>query len=138
MPVFAFVAYGQTSPFPIPPRSRVFIDPVDGFGSELLEAFIHDRVPLVIVSDKRNADFEILGVDRDAKESRLKKPINWDEGGDERRAEAAPRPSFVTVKIVNLKTGDLVWGYGVSGTTDLRAAVESSAKQLKRDMKRSR
>ena len=64
---FSLVAYGhRVSPFSILPSSSVFIDPMDGFGPELQRAFLRDGVPLVIVTDKRNADFEIMGSIQDA------------------------------------------------------------------------
>jgi hypothetical protein len=66
--VFSFVARGnQPSPDSIPRSSSVFIDPMDGFGPELQEALLNNGVPLVIASNKDNADFEIIGGIRDAR-----------------------------------------------------------------------
>ena len=75
--VLAFVARGnQVSSGPIPRSSSVFIEPMDGFGPELQAAFLHDGVPLVIVNDKENADFEISGAIRYDTEPTSGQPIN--------------------------------------------------------------
>jgi hypothetical protein len=136
---FSLVAYGhRVSPFPILPNSSVFIDPMDGFGPELRKAFLKDHVPLVLVSDTRTADFEIMGSIRDAKEPTSTGSMTWSGGAGQNADVYEPQPRFVTVTIVSLKTGDLAWGYGVSGMTDLRAAADSCAKQLKDKVKHRR
>jgi hypothetical protein len=123
VPMFALIAYGghQTSSFPVAPGSSVFIDQMDGFGPQLEKAFLNGGVPLLIVSNKGSADFEIVGGIQDAKEPTSVVPR---------------RPRSITVKIVNLRSGDLAWGYGVSVMTDLPAAAESCAKQMKGEMKK--
>ena len=133
--VSSVVAYGhRIPPFPILPNSSVFIDPMDGFGPELQKAFLKDGVRLVIVSDKRTADFEITGGIRDGEPTSIES-MTW--GGDsEQQADVhEPRARFFTVAIVSLKTGDLAWGYGVSGVTDPLTAADSCAKQLKEEIK---
>jgi hypothetical protein len=112
---------------------------MDGFGPELQKALLDEGVPLVIVSDKRNADFEIMGSIQDTNEPTSKEPMSWSQrGGDQQGEVQAPRPRFVRVKIVNVKTGDLAWGYGGNGMTDLRSTAEACAKQLKRELKHRR
>jgi hypothetical protein len=50
--------YGRrTFIFPIPRDSNIFIEPMDGFGSELKTAYLREGVPLDIVTDKSMADF---------------------------------------------------------------------------------
>jgi hypothetical protein len=132
--VFAFVARGkQILPSPIPRSASVFIDPMDGFGPELQEALLNNDVPLVIVSNKDDADFEITGGIRDAKE----RPINGRTASDEQEAGTETlRTHVVMVSIVNLKTKSVAWGYGVTGVPDLANAADSCAKHLKEEMKR--
>jgi hypothetical protein len=132
--VFSLAAYGhRISPFPILPNSSVFIDPMDGFGPELEKAFLQDGLRLVIVSDQKAADFEITGGIRDGEPTSIES-MTW--GGSEQQADVhEPRPRFFTVAIVSLKTGDLAWGYGMSGITDPLAAADSCAKQLKDKIK---
>jgi hypothetical protein len=110
-------AYGQrNSVLGIPRASNVFIDPMDGFGGELKAALLKEGVPIDIVSHKGMADFEITG-----------------------EIDSAPHPQeklFVNIRILNLKTHDIVWGYGVSGITDSQSAAASCAEQLKREIHR--
>jgi hypothetical protein len=137
--VSSLVAYGhRISPYPIPPNSSVFMDPMDGFGPELKKAFLKDGVPLVIVSDKKTADFEIMGGIQDGQEPTSTGSMTWGESGEQQADVYEPRPRLITVTIVSLQTGDLAWGYGMSGMTDLRAAADSCAKQLKNKIKRGR
>jgi len=130
--VFAFVARGnQLSPDPIPRSSSIFIDPMDGFGPELQEAFLNDGVPLVIVSNKEDADFEIVGGIRDATEQ----PINGRPASAAQEAgNQTLRTRVVMVSIVNLKTKSVAWGYGVTGVPDLASVADACAKRLKGEM----
>jgi hypothetical protein len=110
-------AYGQrNSVLAIPRASIVFIDPMDGFGSELKAALLKEGVPIDIVSDKGMADFEITG--------------------EIERATHSQEKLFVNIRILNLKTHDIVWGYGVTGITDSQSAAASCAEQLKREIHR--
>ena len=87
-----------------------------GFGSELKAALLKEGVPIDIVSDKGMADFEITG-----------------------EIESATHPQeklFVNIRILNLKTHDIVWGYGVTGITDSQSVAASCAEQLKREIHR--
>ena len=112
-------AYGQRNAFfAIPRDSNVFIDPMEGFGSELKAAFLKEGVLIDIVSDKSMADFEITG--------EIEPPTHSQER------------LWVSIRILNLKTKDIVWGYGVAGITDSQSAADSCAEQLKRKMHRKR
>jgi hypothetical protein len=133
----AFVARGnQILTDPIPRSSSVFIKPMDGFGPELQQAFLNNGVPLVIVSDKEMADFEIIGGIRHATEPISAQPMNERTNILEQEAgDQTLRTRFVTVTIVNVRTKSVAWGWGVTGVPDLASAAESCAKQLKEQMK---
>jgi len=135
----AFVARGkQILSDPIPRSSSVFIEPMDGFGPELQQAFLNGRVPLVIVSDKQMADFEITGGIRHATEPTSTQPISGGTNFLEQEAgDQALRSLFVVVTIVNVRTKSVAWGWGVTGVPDLASAAQSCAKQLKEQMKRN-
>jgi hypothetical protein len=111
---------------------------MDGFGPVLQGAFLNDGVPLVIVNDKENADFEISGVIRDDTEPTSVQPINRRTGSSEEQetGEQTLRRRFVRVTIVDLSTKSVAWGYGVTGVRDLASAADSCAKQLKEEMNR--
>jgi CubicO group peptidase (beta-lactamase class C family) len=119
--VFVFVARGnQVSPVPIPWSSSVFIDPMGGFGPELQAAFLNDGVPLVIVSNKDNADFEIVGEIRDDTEPTSGQPINGRTASEEQEAGVQTLPRrFVRVTIVDLRTRSVAWRYGAMRETFL-------------------
>jgi hypothetical protein len=137
--LLAFVARGnQVSPSPIPWSSSVFIDPMDGFGPELQAALLNDGVPLVIVNDKENADFEISGGIRDDTEPTSGQPINGRTGSSDQQEAGVQtlRRRFVKVTILDLRTKSVAWGYGVTGVRDLASAADSCAKQLQEEMKR--
>jgi hypothetical protein len=109
------LAYGQqVSIISIPRNANVFIDPTNGFdGSELKAALLKEGVPLDIVSNRRMADFEITGSIQSTQES-----------------------LFLSVRILNVKTRDLAWGYGVAGFADSQGAAALCAKQLNHEMRR--
>jgi hypothetical protein len=100
----------------IPRDSSVFIDPMDGFGRELQAAFVKEGVSIDIVSDKSMADFEITG--------------------EIQPATHAQEMQLVSIRILNLKAHDIVWGYSAAGIPDLQSTAASCAKQLKREMHR--
>src|SRR5690242_12619888 len=85
----------------IPPGARVFIAPIEGGYDIYLSAAMHKKeVPVVIVSDKAKADFELSGV-TESEKAGWAKVVFW---GNSNSAEQA------SVKVVNLKTGTVVWG----------------------------
>ena len=111
-------AYGQrNSVLAIPRDSNVFIDPMDGFGRELKAAFLKEGVSIDIVSDKSMADSEF------ARRDSARHACTGNAIGD-------------SIRILNLKTQDIVWGYSATGIPDLQSTAASCAKQLKREMHR--
>jgi hypothetical protein len=112
-------AYGhRPATLPIPRDSNIFIDPMNGFGDELKRAFLKEGVSLDIVSNKSMADFEITG--------------NMQGHGQTQESRS------VSLRILDLKTREIVWGYGVTGITDSPSTAASCAKQLKQEMQRRR
>lgn len=109
--------YGRrTFIFPIPRDSNIFIEPMDGFGSELKTAYLREGVPLGIVTDKSMADFEITGAIKGVTATRKTPEID--------------------IRIENLKTQSVVWGFGAAEMPDAQSVAASCAKQLKREMAR--
>jgi hypothetical protein len=123
---FAVGARAQTNT-QIPAGSKVFIATMDGFETYLKDALDKKKVPLVIVSDKEQADFEITGTSNSQKASAAKKIFmgNWHS-----REEAS-------VNVVNLKSGETVYAYSVhkdSSAHGKKSSAESCAKHLKDKM----
>ena len=105
--------------------SRLFISPVDGGYDIYLSAAMHKKeVPLIIVTDKAKADFELSSVTESERAGWAKMLF----GGSTATAEQA------SVKVANLKTGVVVFGYNVNKSNSARGKQSSSeacAKHLK-------
>ncbi len=118
-------APSQDSDTRIPPGSRLYISPVEGGYDIYLSAAMHKKeVPLIIVTDKSKADFELSSVTESEKAGWAKMFFI----GSTSTAEQA------SVKVVNLKTGVVVFGYNVNKSNSARGKQSSSeacAKHLK-------
>lgn len=51
----------ENNPETIPPGSKVYIEPMDRFENYISAAFDKKKVPLYVVADRNQADFEIKG-----------------------------------------------------------------------------
>lgn len=83
----------------IPRNSKVYIAPMDGFETYMAAALSKKQVPLIVVSDKEQADFEIVG-------SAEKKSAGWAKTiflGDIRGSASA------SMQVINLKTKVVVY-----------------------------
>jgi hypothetical protein len=109
----------------IPSGARVYIGPVEGGYDIYLAAAMHKKeVPIVIVTDRAKADFELSGVSESEKAG-WAKIVFW--GNTNSREQAS-------VKMVNLKTDTVVWGYNVNKGSSMRgkqSSAEACAKHLK-------
>jgi hypothetical protein len=109
----------------IPAGARVFIGPIEGGFDIYLAAAMHKKeVPIVIVTDRSKADFEMSGV-TESEKAGWAKVVFW---GNTSSSEQA------SVKVVNLKAGTVVWGYNVNKSSSARgkqSSAEACAKHLK-------
>jgi len=109
----------------IPKGARFFIGTIEGGYDIYLAAAMHKKeVPIVIVTDKSKADFELSGVTESEKAGWAKTIFL----GNTNTAEQA------SIKVVNLKTGTVVFGYNVNKGSSARgkqSSAESCAKHLK-------
>lgn len=127
--LFAVVAgstYGQeTVSNAIPTGSRVFIAPMENAFHEYLKAAIEKKdVPLTIVEEKSQAEFEIAGHSDTQKASTAKKVIRLDWHSNEQ----------ASIQITNLKTGVVVFAYSVNKTSSAhgkKSTAEACAKHIK-------
>jgi hypothetical protein len=118
---------GNSEDTRIPPGSRIYIAPIEGFEIYLVAGLQKKEVPLIVVTDRGKADFEMSGVSASEKAGWAKMLFR---GSDSSREQAS-------VKIVNLKTGTVVWAYAVNKGNSARgkqSAAESCAKHLKAKM----
>lgn len=118
----------------IPRNSRVYIapiksedasKPVEGFETYLAAAFRKKNVPLLIVTDRAQADFEIVG-------TADKKGAGWAKKvflADFRSTTSA------SMSVINLKTGVVAYSdasHRSSANKGLRSSAEKLAKYLKK------
>jgi hypothetical protein len=109
----------------IPPGSKVFVAAMEnGFDSNLKAAFQAKKVPVVVVDDKAQADFEISGHSESQKASTAKKVILWDWHSNEQ----------ASIQVVNLKSSEVVFAYSVNKVSSAhgkKSSAEACAKHLK-------
>jgi len=135
--VAAPVATAPTDPFlanRIPPNSKIYIapfksedtsNPVEGFETYMAAALRKKGVPVIMIADRSQADFEILG-SADKKGAGFAK--KW-LLGDFRRSTSA------SMSVTNLHTGVVAYADAsdrASANKGLRSSAEKLAKYLKR------
>jgi hypothetical protein len=109
----------------IPRGARFFIAPIEGgYDIYLAGAMQAKQVPIVMVTDRAKADFEMTGV-TETEKAGWAKVIFWKSGASSEQA---------SIKVVNLKTGTVVYGYNVNKSSSARgkqSSAEACAKHLK-------
>ena len=109
----------------IPKGAKVFVAPIEGgYDTYLKDAIAKKKVPVEIVANRDQADFEITGTSESQKASTAKKVIlgNWHS-----REEAS-------ITVSNVKSSEVVWAYSVheeASTHGKRSSAEACAKHLK-------
>jgi hypothetical protein len=128
IPTFSLAQDGKSvdqSTKPIEKRSRVYVAPMDGgFDTFLVAAIVKKQVPITVVTDKTKADYEITGIAESEKAGWAKMLFMNSEQSRE----------LASVKVVELKSGDVVYGYAVHKGNSYRgkqSAAEACAKHLK-------
>jgi hypothetical protein len=110
---------------PIPTGAKVFIAPVEGgFETYLAAAIQQKKVPIVVVTVREKADFEISGVIESEKAGWAKMLFTGSAASKEQAG----------VKIVNLKSDEVVFAYAVHKGNSARghqSAAEACAKHMK-------
>lgn len=109
----------------IPPGAKVFIAAMEsGFDNNLKAAIQAKKVPVVVVGDKAQAEFEISGHSETQKASTAKKVIMWDWHSNEQ----------ASIQVVNLKSSEVVFAYSVNKVSSAhgkKSTAEACAKHLK-------
>jgi hypothetical protein len=105
------------------PSVNVYIDSMGGFGTFLAAAFQVKAVPMTIVADRRQADFELIGTS-ESKDPGLGQSLVFDGGSKE----------GASVSLINLKNGQVAFAYAYNRSYAFfgkRSAAESCAKHLR-------
>jgi hypothetical protein len=109
----------------IPAGAKVFIAPMEnGFENNLKAALQAKKVPVVVVDDKAQAEFEISGHAESQKASTAKKVIFLDWHSNEQ----------ASIQVVNLKSSEVVFAYSankMSSAHGKKSSAEACAKHLK-------
>jgi hypothetical protein len=110
---------------PIERSSRIFIGPIEGgFDTFLAAAIIKKQVPVVVVTDRAKADYEITGIANTEKAGWAKMLFMGVDNSND----------MASIKVVELKSNEVVYGYSVRKGNSYRgkqSAAEACAKHLK-------
>ena len=109
----------------IPSGARVYVSKMpNGFENYIIAGLQQKRVPVIVVTDYEKADYEISGVSQ-SEEAGWAKMLFL--GSDSSKETAS-------VKMVNVKTGNVVFAYSVHKGSSMRgkqSAGEACAKHIK-------
>lgn len=129
--VLATAAAGQEgksvdqSKKPIERSSRIYIAPIEGgFDTYLAAAIIKKQVPVVVVTDRTKADYEVTGIASTEKAGWAKMLFMGVDNSND----------MASIKVVELKSSEVVYGYAVRKGNSARgkqSAAEACAKHLK-------
>jgi len=111
----------------IPVHAKVFVAPMpDGFDEYLKAAIANKKVPVELVTDKSQADFQITGQSETQKASTAKKVIMWDWRSNEQ----------ASIQITNLTTSEVVFAYSVNKVSSAHGK-KSSARRAARGLRQA-
>jgi hypothetical protein len=113
-----------SAPKPIPQGAKIFVAPMNGYESYIKAAIQKKKLPLLIVEQRDQADFEISGSAESQKAGTAKKVIMLDWHSTEQ----------ASVRVTNLKSSDVVFAYSVhkaSSAHGKQSSAEACAKHLK-------
>ncbi len=109
----------------IPSYSKVYVAPISGgFENYIIAGLRNKKVPLTVVVDRSKADYEISGVSDSEKAGWAKMLFIGSQNSNEQ----------ASIKISDLKTGAVIFGYSVHKTNSVRgrqSAGEACAKHIK-------
>jgi hypothetical protein len=109
----------------IPSYAKVYVAPISGgFENYIIAGLRNKKVPLTVVIDRSKADYEISGVSDSEKAGWAKMLFIGSQNSNEQ----------ASIKISDLKTGAVIFGYSVHKTNSVRgrqSAGEACAKHIK-------
>lgn len=104
--------------------ARVYVAPMGGFEAPLKKAIADKKVPVEMVEQREQAEYEITGTSESKKAGAAKKVILGSWHSDEE----------ASIKVASLKTGAIVYAYSVhkqDSAHGQRSTAEACAKHLK-------
>lgn len=116
----------------IPKGSNVYIDPMDGFETHLTAALTKKQVPVVVVIDKAQAQYEIKGATQEKKHSAKAKITAMVLAGGMGAAATADHLTG-SIQIVDLHTSAVVYAYTATKDDRPQSVAEACAKHIKNE-----
>ena len=110
---------------PIPAGSKIYISPIPGgFENYIAAGIMQKKVPVVLVSDRSKADYEITGVS-ETENANWAKMLFMKSGASKEQA---------SIQVLDIKLGQVVFAYSVHKANSARgkqSVGEACAKHLK-------
>ncbi|SRR5258708_26843070 len=119
------------NPIKIPPGSKIYVAPMGGFENYVIAGILNKRVPVVLVTDRGKADYEIRG-------SAETQQAGWAKMlflGSQNTNEQA------SINVQEIKTGNIVFAYSVNKLNSVRgkqSAGEAIGKHLNDAIEKSK
>lgn len=106
----------------IPANSKVYVNPMDGFETYVVAALQTKKIPVLIVSNREQADFEIKG------------SVEKQKAGWAKTIFVSPNPEIdATMQVINIKTGVVVFSNS-SNKSAARRGRKGSAEHLAKNL----
>jgi len=108
----------------IPPNAKVYVGPMDGFGTYVIAGINKKKTPVLVVAEKERAEFVIDGTSESNKVGWARTVFMGQVGTDEQ----------ASITCTNVKSGVVVFAYNVHKKGSARgkqSAGEAVAKHLK-------
>jgi hypothetical protein len=106
----------------LPPGSKIYVHPMDGFENYIAAAFQKKKVPVVLVATRENADFEMKG------------NSERDKAGWSKRIFGSGRDAVrASIQISNVKTGVIVCAIA-SDKSDAWSGMKSAAEHIAKNV----
>ena len=126
------LAAPQSASHTLKAGAKVFIAPMeDGFDGYLKTAIQKKEVPLAVVDDKSQAEFEITGHSETHTASTAKKLLLGKIHSDEQ----------ASIQVANLESGEVVFAYSVNKGNSAhgkKSSAEACAKNLKEEIEKKK
>jgi hypothetical protein len=108
--------------------AKIYVAPMEGgFDISLVAALVKKQVPVTVVTESAKADYEISGISQSDKAGWAKMLFLGTDASNEQ----------ASIKVVDLKSGEVVFGYNVKKENSARgkqSAAEACAKHLKENI----
>lgn len=122
--VLAVGARSQTKNVKIQSGSKIYVAPMGGFENYVIAGIVNKKVPVVLVTEREKADYEIRGSAETEKAGWAKMLFMGSQNSNEQ----------ASMNVSDVKTGDIVFAYSVHKLNSVhgkQSAGEAIGKHLK-------